>query len=190
MGCSKHCWWCGAGLSDFWIDFIEQCIGIINVGEYILNTQTGLSNTFWLQIQYILSPEKTCIIQIQYITITSLLSSIHLIHLTIPHSIHPGLPHYISVHPTMVAQYILPNLNTSNTSFLGPAIQPTVHPVNFQYISIHPQYLNWYILGLSSIHHSIHPAKITIHPIHTSIHFNTSCHFSIHPMYWTMYWMY
>jgi hypothetical protein len=46
MGCSKHCWWCGAGLSDFYIDFIERCIGIINVSEYILNTQTGLSNTF------------------------------------------------------------------------------------------------------------------------------------------------
>jgi hypothetical protein len=34
-----------------------------------------------------------------------------------------------------VAQYILLNLNTSNTSFIGPAIQPTVHPANFQYIT-------------------------------------------------------
>ncbi len=147
-----------------------------------------LEYTDWT-VQYILitdpihpKPWKTCIIQIQYITITSLLSSIHLIHLTIPHSIHSGLSHYISVHPTMVARYILPNHNTSNTSFLGPTIQPTVHPVDLQCISIHPQYLNWYILVLSSIHHSIHPAKKTIHPIipiHPSIHLNTSCYFSI-----------
>ncbi len=34
------------GPEQFLIDFIEQCIGIINVSEYILNTQTGLSNTF------------------------------------------------------------------------------------------------------------------------------------------------
>ena len=52
-----------------------------------------------------------------------------------PLSIHPGLYHYISIHPTSVAQYILLNLNTSNTSFTGPAIQPTVHPAIFQYIT-------------------------------------------------------
>jgi hypothetical protein len=34
-----------------------------------------------------------------------------------------------------VAQYILLNLNTSNTSLIGTAIQPTVHPANFQYIT-------------------------------------------------------
>ncbi len=53
--------------------------------------------------------------------------------------------------------------------FIHPAMQPTVHPVNFEYISIHPQYLNRYILVLSSIDHSIHPAKIRIHPIHLAI---------------------
>ena len=53
----------------------------------------------------------------------------------VPLSIHPGLYHYISIHPTSVAQYILLNLNTSNTSFTGPAIQPTVHPAIFQYIT-------------------------------------------------------
>ena len=42
-------------------------------------------------------------------------------------SIHPGLLHYI-----------LLNLNTSNTSFIGPAIQPTIHPAIFQYT---PQYI-------------------------------------------------
>jgi hypothetical protein len=72
---------------------------------------------------------------------------------------HHGLSHYISVYPTMVAQYILPNLNTSNISFIGPAIQPTVHLVIFQYhMSIHPP-----------VPHSIHPGVI----INTS--FNTSC---------------
>jgi hypothetical protein len=34
-----------------------------------------------------------------------------------------------------VAQYILLNPNTSNTSLIGTAIQPTVHPAIFQYIT-------------------------------------------------------
>ena len=42
--------------------------------------------------------------------------------------------------PQYVAQYILLNLNTSNTSFTGPAIQPTVHPAIFQYIT----YTSWH----------------------------------------------
>ena len=72
--------------------------------EYILNTS-------WLQFQCILKPEKTCIIQIQYISITSKQSIVHhdqaWVHLTLHHSIHPSLSHYImirvSLHPIILA---------------------------------------------------------------------------------------
>jgi hypothetical protein len=74
------------------------------------------------------------------------------------------------------------NLNTSNTSFTGPAIQPTrpdSTSCNFSiHHLIHP--------GMTAVHHSIHPAMKTIHLIHPSIHLNTYCHFSIHLVYWTM----
>jgi hypothetical protein len=46
------------------------------------------------------------------------------------------------------------------------------------------------VIQYTPVHHSIHPAMKAIHLIHPSIHFNTSCQFSIHPMYWRMYWMY
>ena len=48
-----------------WAIFIEGCIAsgimstnICNVCKYNLNTKTELSNTSWLQFQYILRPEK------------------------------------------------------------------------------------------------------------------------------------
>jgi hypothetical protein len=49
--------------------------------EYILNT-------FWLQFQYILSPDEICIIQIQYISITSKQGLVH--HDYYDHSVKPG----------------------------------------------------------------------------------------------------
>ncbi len=84
------------------------------------------------------------------ITITSLLSSKHLIHMTIPHSIHFGLSHYISVHPTIVAQYILPwTCNTANSTSCRFSIHLNTFPL--------PQL--------------IHPGAI----INTSFRVNISC---------------
>ena len=76
------------------------------------------TNTTWIHPEYILitvpmHPKtwKPCIIQIQYISITSKQSIVHhdqaWVHLTLHHSIHPSLSHYImirvSLHPIILA---------------------------------------------------------------------------------------